>query len=124
MTKKPRLPPDVAPPKGSWWRELRRIYRSQRVSVRIALVTLLPLLILGLISSIFSVRAAGAAVTFDVLIGARSAFSEHAGAGGVLVAAVGYLIIPTLASVLIAEVWSRMFDRRDRSGGTTSGSGP
>jgi hypothetical protein len=103
---------------------LRLGYRSQRVSVRIGLVTLFPLVLIGTISAVFSVRAAGASVTFDVLIGVRSAFSEHAGAGGVLVAAVGYLIVPTLASVLIAEVWARMFDRSNRSGGNAPGSGP
>jgi hypothetical protein len=88
------------------------------------IVTLLPLVLVGAISAVFSVRAAGAAVTFDVLIGATSAFSEHAGAGGVLVAIVGYLIVPTLASVLIAEVWLRMFGERNKSGGTWSGNRP
>jgi hypothetical protein len=121
---KPPLPPDIAPPKVRWLRELRLSYRSQRASVRIGLVTLFPLVLVGAVSAVFSIRAAGAAVTLDVLIGARSAFSEHAGAGGVLVAAVGYLLVPALASVLIAEVWARMFDRSSRSGGTASGSGP
>jgi hypothetical protein len=117
---KPSLPPDVAPPRVGWLSELRLTYRSQRASVRVGLVTLFPLVVIGAVSAVFSVRAAGPAVTFDVLIGARSAFQEHAGVGGVLVAAVGYLIVPALASVLIAEVWGRMFDPDDRSGDGTS----
>lgn len=109
---KPPLPPDHPPPKFGTARSVRRLYRSQRAAVRAGAVTLLPLVIVGTASAVFSVRAAGGAVTFDVLIGARSAFSEHAGVGGVVVALVGYLIVPALASVLIADVWDRDLKRR------------
>src|SRR4051812_42549607 len=93
------LPPDHPPPKAGPATELRLRYRSQRASVRLALATLVPLLVVGVVAAAFSVRAAGAAVSFDVLIGAESAFQKHAGAGGVVLAAVGYLIVPALASV-------------------------
>jgi hypothetical protein len=106
-------PPAIkAPPPYGIVRILRRFYRSQRASVRVGIVTVLPLLIVGVIASIFSIRAAGSAVTFDVLIGARSAFAEQAGPGGVILAAVGYLILPALVSVLVTAAWERGFDGR------------
>jgi hypothetical protein len=90
---------------------VRLLYRSQRVAVRVGLLTLLPLASVGAVAAVFSVRAAGASVTFDVLIGVRSAFEERAGAGGVVLAVVGYLFLPTLTSVLIAAIWDRVFGR-------------
>src|SRR3712207_27095 len=97
MPAAPSLPPDRRPPGRAWLSWPRLVYRSQRPAVRLAGLTLLPLVVVGLVSAVFSVHAAGAAVTLDVLIGARSAFTEHAGAGGVVLAVVGYLFVPALA---------------------------
>jgi hypothetical protein len=115
--RRPPLPPDTPPPRLGPLAWIRLIYRSQRASVRLVAYVLVPLVLVALIGGTFSIQAAGWAATFDVLIGAGSAFEHHAGPGGVIVALAGYLIVPAISSALIAEAWQRIAPAPPPSGG-------
>ena len=83
----------------------RRFRRSLTPQYQIALLYLMPLAILGVIVFAMTANRLSAHEAFDILIGASGSADTDGGLPAAGLAAVGYLIIPGLASVLIASVW-------------------
>jgi hypothetical protein len=90
-------------------RTARRFVRSRRLSEKVAVGTLLPLIVAGFVFSLLTFEATRSwAVTFEIGIGTMSALDHRAGVAGELLALTGYLIVPALAGTLFAYVWERV----------------
>lgn len=103
----PRVP--LPPGKEAVWRRARRHWRAQSIARRIAWRIVIPLLVAGGWAGYIVGRRVGTVVAFDIFVGSTGTSSHpSAGGWGVFLGAVGYLMVPAVASLIVGEMASRV----------------
>ncbi len=83
-----------------------RVIRSLSPGKRVMVLYLVPLSVLGAFSFAGTMLALDAHQAFDILIGAKGGAGSDAGIWAFVLAAVGYLFLPAIASLMVASAWS------------------
>lgn len=103
----PRPPPEYRP--QDW---VNLMWRSVSRALHVA-IPLIGVLAFGIaICFGFVVRLRGFPVALDVTLGVRSAYDTHAGRFGVALSILGYLVLPTVLSLVLAGMWSWLLGAR------------